>query len=122
MTTVVNLFTAEPESSASIRDVDISSFQHFMKQRIKYMDTLNMTPSNAHGKTLATIRDFYYPRPREQACDIPITLMHPVFNQFLDDWRSSRPTLIDHELARELIEEMCKLYSDENKHKEVFWR
>ena len=56
---------------------------------------------------------FAFYRPPSAAATIPITLLHPVFGQFVDDRQNHTPTMDDNELVLSLSRAMSKFYVDE---------
>jgi hypothetical protein len=83
---------------------------------------LDESPSQAAAVTeLSQLRLFGYGRPPDAASDLPPTLLHPVFNEFLHDCEHHEPTEADHMFALELSSAMAKLYPDEEaSRKEAF--
>jgi hypothetical protein len=53
---------------------------------------------------------FAFYRPPSAAATIPITLLHPVFGQFVDDRQHHTPTVDDNELVLSLSRAMSKFY------------
>ena len=51
--------------------------------------------------------------PPSAAATIPITLLHPVFGQFVDDRQHHTPMMDDNELVLSLSRAMSKFYVDE---------
>ena len=67
-------------------------------------------------KTLQTStphEGFYCNRPPSAAATIPITLLHPIFNEFKADCETHQPTREDNTLALELSHAMSFFFSDE---------
>jgi hypothetical protein len=44
---------------------------------------------------------------------VPVTLLHPIFGQFIDECKEYKPTAIDNAFVLELSEAMSKVYPDE---------
>jgi hypothetical protein len=53
-------------------------------------------------------------RPRDAEPPIPITLLHPIFRQFLDNCEHHQPDSADNKLVLELIGKMANFYQNEN--------
>jgi hypothetical protein len=54
-------------------------------------------------------RNFHYDRPPSAPSTVPVTLLHPVFNDFIDDCENYQPTRSDHAFALELANAVCFL-------------
>ncbi|KAG2055286.1 hypothetical protein BDR06DRAFT_934328 [Suillus hirtellus] len=52
-------------------------------------------------------------RPRGAADPVPVTLLEPIFAQFVDDCQKRQPTDHDNNLVWRLSETMCDFYKDE---------
>jgi len=55
-------------------------------------------------------RQFLCGRPREVADPVPVTLLQPIFAQFVDDCQNHQPTDDDNHLVAELSHKMCSFY------------
>ena len=53
-------------------------------------------------------------RPPDADATIPVTLMHPVFRQFVDNCQNHRPNKEDNTLVLELMITMSRFFRDEN--------
>ncbi|KAI0255336.1 hypothetical protein BJV78DRAFT_1179329 [Lactifluus subvellereus] len=56
----------------------------------------------------------YCNRPRVASATIPVTLLHPIFGQFIDDCENNKPTAQDNALVLELSEAMSDFYPNED--------
>jgi hypothetical protein len=56
---------------------------------------------------------FAFYRPPSAVSTVPITLLHPVFGQFVDDRQNHIPTKEDNDFVLSLSREMSKFYIDE---------
>jgi hypothetical protein len=71
-------------------------------------------PSAIHSLQTSTSRKgFYCNRPPSAAAAIPITLLHPIFNEFKTDCETHKPTQEDNILALELSNAMSAFFSNE---------
>jgi len=61
-----------------------------------------------------------YTRPPSSTPHVPITLLHTVFNEFLEDCENYRPSKDDHLLALTLSHAMSDLYIDEKERQTAF--
>src|SRR5262245_46724002 len=52
-------------------------------------------------------------RPLDREADVPLTLLHPVFGQFVDDCQKTRLTAADYNIAKVLREKMSAFYPHE---------
>jgi hypothetical protein len=59
-------------------------------------------------------------RPPSAAATIPVTLLHPIFGQFVDDCAKCVPTPDDNNLVLELSYEMSKFYEKESDRGSMF--
>jgi hypothetical protein len=90
----------------------------WQQQREKFKRTKARAPSQ-QGQTPEFEElqkgDLYYAcgRPVEREADVPLTLLHPVFGQFVDDCRKIAPTRADYAVAFQLREKMCAFYPNE---------
>jgi hypothetical protein len=57
-----------------------------------------------------------YGQPLEQEADVPLTLLHPVFGQFVDDCQKMRVTVADYNIAKVLREKMSGFHPHEGEH------
>jgi hypothetical protein len=55
-----------------------------------------------------------FDRPRGTADTIPVTLLHPIFGQFLDDVDTHEPTKEDNDFALELSMTMADFHAEED--------
>lgn len=60
-------------------------------------------------------KTIYCDRPPDATDTIPVTLLHPVFGQFLDDIDTYEPTSEDNSLALDLSKKMSNIYPDEDR-------
>jgi hypothetical protein len=51
--------------------------------------------------------------PLDQEGNVPLTLLHPVFGQFVNDCQKTRLMAADYNIAKVLREKMCAFYSNE---------
>lgn len=64
-------------------------------------------------------RAIHCDRPRNSPRVIPVTLLHPVFSQFLDNVKNHNPTREDNTLAQGLSHAMSIIYADEGRRGEA---
>lgn len=60
------------------------------------------------------MRQIWCSRPHGVAGPIPVTLLEPIFAQFVDDCQNYEPTDNDHAFVAELSREMCDFYPSEH--------
>jgi hypothetical protein len=65
---------------------------------------------------------FHCNRPPSAAPTIPITLLHPVFNEFIEDCQTHQPTQEDNALALELSSAMSGFFKGEKARQTQFIR
>jgi hypothetical protein len=53
-------------------------------------------------------------RPRTADATIPVTLLHPIFRQFIDNCKNHQPMQEDNKLVLELMGTMSNFFPDEN--------
>lgn len=58
--------------------------------------------------------------PRATEDHIPVTLLEPIFAQFVDDCQNYRPTDEDNHFVQELSEQLCFFYPDKYSGIDVF--
>lgn len=63
---------------------------------------------------------FYMDRPMDPDYDIPPTLLHPVFGEFLDDCETHKPSPDDYSLAHDLVSGMSQHFQDEHRRVDRF--
>ena len=87
--------------------------------RLAYADRHIETPSKAAiPSEFAALQkrpldQVFCSRPREIADPIPVTLLEPIFAQFVDDCQNYEPTDDDHAFVAKLSHQMCNFYSTE---------
>ncbi|KAG1767473.1 hypothetical protein EV702DRAFT_1146694 [Suillus placidus] len=59
-------------------------------------------------------------RPHTAADPVPVTLLEPIFAEFMDDCQNHQQTACDNEFVRQLSENMSSFYSDELTRMSVF--
>jgi len=59
-------------------------------------------------------RALYCNRPVSTRASIPVTLLHPIFGQFVDDCDTHIPTEEGNSLVLDLSQAMSDFYEDEN--------
>ncbi|KAG1745350.1 uncharacterized protein EDB91DRAFT_1335297 [Suillus paluster] len=64
--------------------------------------------------------EFLCSRPRKAEDPVPVTLLHPIFAEFVDDCRDLKPTHHGYRFVRELSEKMCIFPPDENARMDEF--
>jgi hypothetical protein len=64
----------------------------------------------------------YCDRPKTLSPTVPITLLHPIFNQLLSDCTSLVPSPRDNEFALKLSDAMSDFYASEDGRKHMFIR
>ncbi|KAG0697573.1 hypothetical protein DFH29DRAFT_811543 [Suillus ampliporus] len=95
-------------------------------QRRAYLEKPSESPSSAAMPSVISKAqnrdepDFLCSRPRKAEDPVPVTLLHPIFAEFVDDCRDLKPTHLDYRFVRELSEKMCMFFSDENARMEAF--
>ncbi|OJA11314.1 hypothetical protein AZE42_08595 [Rhizopogon vesiculosus] len=87
----------------------------FLKRRAAYLKKRTGAPSEwARPAQFAKLQfheaEYLCNRPRDAADPVPVTLLEPIFAQFVDDCREYQPTAKDSQFIRGLSEEMCKYY------------
>jgi hypothetical protein len=53
-------------------------------------------------------------RPRAAADPVPVTLLVPIFAEFVDDCQNHQPTADDNKFVQQLSEQMCQHYANES--------
>ncbi|OJA12588.1 hypothetical protein AZE42_06901, partial [Rhizopogon vesiculosus] len=102
----------------------------FLTRRALYINKPTGAPSElAHPAQLARLqakKEYLCNRPRDAAGPVPVTLLEPIFAEFVDDCKNYQPTAADSQFVRELSEEMCGFYTQEpmrmHKFRELFLR
>jgi hypothetical protein len=93
-------------------------------ERYEYLKNDTEAPSIAgkpqYFSDMQKNKEFLCIRPREASGPVPVTLLEPIFAQFVDDCQSYQPTAEDNNFVWQLSEEMCKFHDDENKRMVVF--
>ncbi|OAX42201.1 hypothetical protein K503DRAFT_797388 [Rhizopogon vinicolor AM-OR11-026] len=87
----------------------------FLKRRAAYLKKRTGAPSEWAHPTQFARSQFYEEEylcnhPRDAADPVPVTLLEPIFAQFVDDCQEYQPTAKDSLFIRELSEEMYKYY------------
>jgi len=100
------------------------SLQDIATQRTGYLNGLPSTiPSFSFSATVKEFRKFQNTPEYTNHCNrgsneavppIPVTLLHPVFGQFLDDCKSLQTTAADNSFAREVGMKMSEVYAYED--------
>jgi hypothetical protein len=62
----------------------------------------------------------FFNRPPDAASSTPLTLLHPIFGQFVHDCEALKPTAEDNAFVLELSLEMSHFYSDEERRATAF--
>ncbi|KAG1730671.1 uncharacterized protein EDB91DRAFT_1059330 [Suillus paluster] len=97
-----------------------------VSQRQAYLEKPSESPSSAAmPSAISKAQDqdkpeFLCSRPRKAEDPVPVTLLHPIFAEFVDDCRDLKPTHHDYRFVRELSEKMCIFPPDENARMDVF--
>ncbi|KAG1795979.1 uncharacterized protein HD556DRAFT_1526449 [Suillus plorans] len=88
-----------------------------VEQRLAYLKKGAGTPSaGARPAAFSLTQDnqeYLCNRPREAANPVPVTLLEPIFAEFVDDCQNRQPTDHDNDLVWQLSETMCAFYKDE---------
>ncbi|KAK7455294.1 hypothetical protein VKT23_011167 [Stygiomarasmius scandens] len=63
---------------------------------------------------------FGYNRPPSAASALPVTLLHPIFNEFIDDCEHYKPSNEDHSFALNLAHLMCGFFKNEKERQAAF--
>ena len=61
-------------------------------------------------------------RPPSREPGLPLTLLHPVFGEFVDDAKTIAPTRNDYTAAHSLKQAMCDFYKDEAERRQEICR
>ncbi|KAG1795983.1 uncharacterized protein HD556DRAFT_1290262 [Suillus plorans] len=88
-----------------------------VEQRLAYLKKGAGTPS-AGARPAAfsqeqNNQEYLCNRPRGAANPVPVTLLEPIFAEFVDDCQNRQPTDHDNDLVWQLSETMCAFYRDE---------
>jgi hypothetical protein len=98
----------------------------FLTRRTLYLEKRICAPSEgslpAQFARLQAKKEYLCNRPRDAACPVPVTLLEPIFADFVDDCRNYQPTVADSEFIQELSEEMCGFYTTEPDRMHAFRR
>jgi hypothetical protein len=70
-------------------------------------------PSQFMKEQARSERTIYCNRPPDAFHPIPVTLLHPVFGQFVDDTENLEPTAEDNRLVRDLAAVMSSFHDTE---------
>ncbi|KAG2336544.1 hypothetical protein BDR05DRAFT_1063613 [Suillus weaverae] len=87
-------------------------------RRLAYLEEGAGTPS-IDGKPLPFAKKqeeqvgYLCNRPRTAADPVPVTLLEPIFADFVDDCQNHQPTVVDNDFIRELSEKMSSFHTDE---------
>lgn len=125
-----------PTSELSVKTVIISSTtdhhpvwfwtQQSHHERQKYIDQGTVAPStDVMPAALSAIqlqqeRQFLCSHPRSAADPVPVTLLEPIFAEFVDNCQKRQLTADDNRFAWELSERMCLFYESETSWMSVF--
>jgi hypothetical protein len=71
-------------------------------------------PNKNHGV------GFWYEGCPSEATTVPVTLLHPVFNEFIEDCDSYQLTREDHAFALDLAHAMSKVFQDDKERQKIF--
>jgi hypothetical protein len=87
------------------------------RQQYKYRDTRapSQLAQTAEFQELQKNNATFYNcgRPANLESSIPLTLLHPIFGQFVEDAKTVAPTRHDYATADKLRREMCEFYPKE---------
>ncbi|KAI0255340.1 hypothetical protein BJV78DRAFT_1350597 [Lactifluus subvellereus] len=89
--------------------------------RVQFLKETPAKSPSSGGKTKQFLKRqadsdqrIYCNRPRDASTTIPVTLLHPIFGQFIDDCENNKPTAQDNALVLELSEAMSDFYQNED--------
>ncbi|KAG1901794.1 uncharacterized protein F5891DRAFT_1187269 [Suillus fuscotomentosus] len=95
-------------------------------RRITYLKKGAGTPSaSAKPSAFSTKQDqqeYLCNRPRRAADPVPITLLEPIFAEFVDDCQKYEPTVHDNDFVLQLSEKMASFYPNELTWMNTFWQ
>ncbi|KAH7908778.1 hypothetical protein BJ138DRAFT_1115536 [Hygrophoropsis aurantiaca] len=100
-------------------------------ERQNYLRTLAAMPykpPSERGKPLefdyfqSTKCRIEWMRPPPKHDTIPVTLLHPIFGQFLDDSRAHEPISEDNNFVRQLLSEMPNFFNNEKERETAFYK
>ncbi|KAG1766754.1 hypothetical protein EV702DRAFT_789503 [Suillus placidus] len=109
-----------------VRHPAVARYIPAVDRRFAYLKKGAGTPS-AGAKPSAFSRkqdeqEYLCNRPCTAADPVPVTLLEPIFAEFVDDCQNHQPTACDNEFVRQLSENMSSFYSDELTRMSVFWQ
>ncbi|KAG1893517.1 uncharacterized protein F5891DRAFT_985860 [Suillus fuscotomentosus] len=95
-------------------------------RRIAYLKKGAGSPSaGAKPSAFSTKQDqqeYLCNRPRRAADPVPITLLEPIFAEFVDDCQNHQPTVRDNDVVLQLSEKMASFYPNELARMNTFWQ
>ncbi|KAG1755294.1 uncharacterized protein EDB91DRAFT_285621 [Suillus paluster] len=93
-------------------------------RRVAYLQKGADTPSvGARPVAFAATQEeqeYLCSRPRSAADSLPVTLLEPIFAEFVDDCQNYQPTVNDNAFVWQLLEKMPSFYPDELTRMKVF--
>jgi hypothetical protein len=111
--------TAESEDSlGDLRHTYLKKFPKGPPSVLAQPSALSKLQTTAAGET----KRFRCNRPPSAAPTIPITLLHPIFNEFKEDCRTHQPTKEDNALSLDLSFAMSGFFDDEKARQTEFIR
>ena len=100
-----------------------------VRLRLQYIQTWAHNPprnpsqqgESSNLKTLQlTDRRIEWTRPPDGTLTTPVTLLHPVFGRFIDDYNTHEPTSKDNAFVSDLSFQMSKFFDNETQRQEAF--
>ncbi|KAH7904758.1 hypothetical protein BJ138DRAFT_1018649 [Hygrophoropsis aurantiaca] len=98
-----------------------------VNRRSIYLSQGDADPPSTGGKPSVfskkqTKKVYLCNRPSDAADALPVTLIEPIFGQFVDDYQKIAPTDTDNSFVLELSREMSSFHGDENRRMHKFRR
>ncbi|KAG1804344.1 hypothetical protein EV424DRAFT_1580656 [Suillus variegatus] len=96
-----------------------------VEQCLAYLKKVTCAPSTGARLTalsqMQEKQEYLCNRPRRAVDPVLVTLLEPIFAQFVDDCQKRQPTNHDNNLVWRLSETMCAFYNDELARMNAFW-
>ncbi|KAG2057245.1 hypothetical protein BDR06DRAFT_1005282 [Suillus hirtellus] len=110
-----------------LSNVFVDRIEHgSVDQQITYLKKGMGTPlTSAKPSAFSTKQDqqeYLYNCPRRAANPISITLLEPIFTEFMDDSQKYKLTVHDNDLVLQLLEKMASFYPNELTWMNTFWQ
>src|SRR3954464_8405095 len=100
---------------------ETDSLADLFKERQQFSDELRPVPPSIQGNPSEFSKlqqkesqKIMWSRPPANDATIPVTLLHPILRQFIDNCENHQPTQKDNKLVLELIGAMSNFFPNKN--------